>query len=300
MMNTIQDYKQYVTIHSEDRDMVKYPNASDFFIELPESLNDVKSVTLTDWWFPNDVENIFSEKNNNLTLFFGTIDLSGNEILYDIQITEGNYTPTQLCFEIQERMNFAIKDIFNLQFQVLFHEVSKKVFFRTTTNNFSFYFVNSDSHLYNNLNLYYRLGFDSFRTVSTHDPFPNFFYTQPPTTYVTTSYIESTHQLNIQGQSHMYMEINGYDTINETSPYVLSTFTSTTNSTNGRINSAFAKIPIDQNVYHENKKSNAYTLFQPRQNNIRRLKIKLRYHNNTLVDFGSKNYTFSLEFTMLR
>jgi len=41
-------------------------------------------------------------------------------------------------------------------------------------------------------------------------------------------------------------------------------------------------------------------IFNPPAERIRRLKIKIRYHNGLLVDFGKFNYSFMLEFTILR
>ena len=45
-------YKKYVSIHSEDRDFIKYPTSSLFEIELPEDYLNVSAVRLVDWTFP--------------------------------------------------------------------------------------------------------------------------------------------------------------------------------------------------------------------------------------------------------
>ena len=42
-----------------------------------------------------------------------------------------------------------------------------------------------------------------------------------------------------------------------------------------------------------------YKFFLPPAERIRKLKIRLRYHNNELVDFGSFDYSFMLEFLVL-
>jgi hypothetical protein len=104
------------------------------------------------------------------------------------------------------------------------------------------------------------------------------------------------------GPAYIYMEIEGLNCIDETSPYNLSTFTAHTNQTNGVVNSAFAKIPIISTPISQWFDSGMipYKYFNPPAERIRKLKIKIRYHNNVLVDFGSFDYSFMLEFNLLK
>ena len=44
-------YKKYVSIHSEDRDILKYPNSNQFEIEMPEDITNVYSLRLINWTF---------------------------------------------------------------------------------------------------------------------------------------------------------------------------------------------------------------------------------------------------------
>ena len=62
-------YKKYVSIHSEDRDILKYPNSSEFEITLPEDLLNVSSLRLIEWAFPSNY-NTFSQLNSNVEMFF--------------------------------------------------------------------------------------------------------------------------------------------------------------------------------------------------------------------------------------
>jgi hypothetical protein len=96
------------------------------------------------------------------------------------------------------------------------------------------------------------------------------------------------------------MEIDGLNCIDETSPYNVSEYTLTTNKTNGIVNSAFAKIPIPTTPMSQwfDKESNPYKLFLPPAERIRKLKIKIRYHNGELVNFGIFNFSFMLEFSL--
>jgi hypothetical protein len=62
-------YRKYVSVHSEDRDMVKYPISSEFEIELPEDIVNVAAIRLSDWTFPANY-NTFSRLNSNTIMTF--------------------------------------------------------------------------------------------------------------------------------------------------------------------------------------------------------------------------------------
>ena len=47
------------------------------------------------------------------------------------------------------------------------------------------------------------------------------------------------------------------------------------------------------------KESIPYKLFVPPAERIRKLSIKIRYHNGQIVEFGVFNFSFMLEFTLL-
>ena len=98
------------------------------------------------------------------------------------------------------------------------------------------------------------------------------------------------------------MEIAGQNCLSETSPYNLSFFTQTTNQTNGIVDSAFAKIAIPSAPLSQwfDRDSMPYKYYMPPAERIRKLKIRIRYHNNELVDFGSFDYSFMLEFLVLQ
>lgn len=99
------------------------------------------------------------------------------------------------------------------------------------------------------------------------------------------------------------MEISGLNSMDETSPFHFNAFTSTTNQTNGVVNSSFAKISIPttpMTQWFDTSNGNmAYKLFIPPADRIRKLKIKLRYHNGRTVNFGVFNYSFTIQFTQM-
>ncbi len=113
-------------------------------------------------------------------------------------------------------------------------------------------------------------------------------------------WIEAAWKLNIMGEAFLYMEIAGQNCIDETSPYNVSKFTIETNQTNGVVNAAFAKLPVPTTPLAQwfDRDSVPYKLYYPPAERIRKLKIKIRYHNGQLANFGVFNYSFMLEFTL--
>jgi hypothetical protein len=118
----------------------------------------------------------------------------------------------------------------------------------------------------------------------------------------TVYFLEAPFKICFMGPAYFYMEIDGLNCIDETSPWALSDYTSHTNNTNGIVNSSFAKIaipttPISQ--WFDNDMS-PYKYFNPPAERIRKLNITLRYHNGQPVDFGQFNFSFMIEFNILR
>ena len=109
-------YSKFVSIHSEDRDIERYPNAAEFMIELPEDYLNVAAVRLVQWTFPANY-NTFSETLGNTNITFKITqpyDPSGNindlyqerifealfitqEIPYQVEIESGFYNPYQVA-----------------------------------------------------------------------------------------------------------------------------------------------------------------------------------------------------------
>ena len=79
--NTYVSIKKNVSIHSDDRDKSKWPNASEFEIELPQALKQVQYMKLTDITLPSNLCNISSTYQNN-KLLFGYEDGSSSNNTY--------------------------------------------------------------------------------------------------------------------------------------------------------------------------------------------------------------------------
>ena len=224
------------------------------------------------------------------------------------------------------------------QFVVAYNEVGQRLWFGNKSSNF---IINNGSLLYGidslndsncvkhqypdfaNWGLPAYLGFSRFdATTSTasNGTYPRFYYGNantpgdngywltPDSQYFGTNtnipvyYLEAPYKINIMGNSHFYLEIEGMNTIDEMIPFAVNRFTSTTNGTTGVVKAAFAKIPVTTtpiSQWYDNY-SAPVKIYNPPAERIRKLKMKVRYHNGRLVEFGTTDYSILLEFMILR
>lgn len=119
---------KYVSIHSGDRDVLKYPDSSQFEIELPQDYLNVQSVRLYSWSFPSNY-NVFSVFRENVFIKFkldliynpaehGILDPLNAAIYfalhynikndYVVVIETGFYNPDQMATELTNKFNEAV------------------------------------------------------------------------------------------------------------------------------------------------------------------------------------------------
>ncbi|MFY7729603.1 MAG: hypothetical protein ACOVRN_08805 [Flavobacterium sp.] len=114
-------------------------------------------------------------------------------------------------------------------------------------------------------------------------------------------WVEAVYKINLMGDAYLYMELEGQNCIDETQPYNISKFTLTTNQTNGIVNSSFAKLGVPTTPLSQwfDRDAVPYKFYYPPAERIRKLKIRIRYHNGRLANFGVFNYSFMLQFTLM-
>jgi hypothetical protein len=126
-------YKKYVSIHSEDRDALSYPNSTDFEIELPEDITNISTMKLCDWAFPSNYDT-FSILNSNVTMLFkftelynpsengyAGLDAKLQQAIYEalnkynsvftVVIEEGFYIPALLATELTNKFNAVVSNV---------------------------------------------------------------------------------------------------------------------------------------------------------------------------------------------
>jgi len=127
----------------------------------------------------------------------------------------------------------------------------------------------------------------------------------------TVYFLQPPFKINLMGPAYIFMEIDGLNCIDESVPYSYkfgkgyrpAELGAETNLINGGvINSAFAKIPISTTPIAQwfDNSMEPFKYFNPPAERIRKLKIKFRYHDGSLINFGVFPYSFMLEFNMLR
>jgi hypothetical protein len=363
--------KKYVSIHSEDRNIFKYPNASLFEIELPQDYLNVQSVRLISWSFPANYD-VFSQFFSNLSMTFkistpynpGEHNFADpiaeaifaglyflKDINYVITIQPGFYNPLQMATELTNKFNAAVtlrliqfftnNPLYNYaletftnangynRFTIVYDDVAQKLWFG---NNADEFILTNDSQLLVQTRNFAEcgrmsllpnkrfiwglpgyLGFTQCPMTATKSPLgqvPRFFYSNenngiwlfPSLPKANVYFVEAPLKINFMGPAYFYMEIDGFNCIDETAPWAPSEFTQTTNETNGIVNSAFAKISIPTTPITQwfDQGSPSFKYFNPPAERIRKLRIKLRYHEGDLIEFGNFDYSFMLEFNVLR
>ena len=371
---------KYVSIHSEDRDVVKYPCSSNFEIELPQDYCNVQSVKLLTWSFPSSADT-FSPSNFNVKMSFSFLEITPpdetelqinlyngltanlkNE--YTIIISSGKYDDADtIATEIQNRMNASVTQYLIgylkgigrddlLEEFILKKGYANFILYNDTTRNHMWFgntnltncpsakfvihnteenvFLKNASlgkfqyteYLLWGLGAY--IGFNknqpaisiesSFNTNINKYQYPRAYQEGAPTeSYWLTNgtvygekpvyYLEAPCLINIFGSKYFYMDTDLLNNMDELVPYELNNFTSHTNESSGIVNSTFAKIPlynISLAAQSIDVSVATYKLFNPPAERIRKLRIRFRYHNGSLVQFSNKEFSFTLQFALFR
>ena len=371
--------KKYISISSEDRDITKYPDPSEFEMLLPQEYLNIVSAKLYSWSFPANY-NVFSGSYYNIFISFkmvklynpGEHDVSNallegifaalhnygdKEIL--VEIETGFYNPDQMTIELTNKFNDSVTKIINLflnnplewgtndyniakqlfdasqgynRFKIVYNAVSQKLWFGNEAEQF---ILTNDSSVFitrtvvNNLcqrknllpewsnwGLPAYLGFSRCNATSdTSSEIPRFcygdavigsgdngFWLLPKLPGAEVYFLQAPYKISFMGPAYMYMEVDGWNCIDETSPYNLSLFTSQTNQTNGIVNSCFAKIPIPTTPISQwfDNDMGPYKYWNPPAERISKIKVKFRYHNGSIVEFGQFEYSFMIELNILK
>ncbi len=314
--------RKLLSVHSEDRDIKKWPQANRFEILLPEQMLNVQSLRLVQCTFPSKLYT-FSDEYQNTKMQF---TLQGTPIIFSITIQPGHYSPSQLALELMNRMNDAAGV---LTFNVFYDQVREKFWFGNTTTAFELLFALPQTYATTcrnqepqpnvwgqsvNWGLPYNLGFERANYRSDFSPTGvNFFYVGLPTALPPPAPILHSVQaplaFQIGGDTCLYMEVDKYNSYDELYPYQESQTPQgnnpyTNNAYNGKVNAAFAKIPLQPRA-ENGLDSRTFFLhnvvqYDPPIERIARLKFTLRFHDGRLVDFQNYPFDFSIEFNCLR
>ena len=99
--------KEYLSIHSIDRNTDKWNSSAEFEINLPQKYNNVYTMKLISIQMPKLLNNI-SNSLQNTKLSFTFTDLNSNSSENSIVLEDGYYSPANLAQAIQNKMNEQI------------------------------------------------------------------------------------------------------------------------------------------------------------------------------------------------
>ena len=292
-------FQKYLSIHSEDRDLTKYPNAAKFAFELPVEYKNIFSLRLADISLPPLYT--FSEARNNLTFTVqryttptpSTPSTAIDVLPVKVIISPGNYNIQSMIFELGNAINTALGIT---TIQVNADPIRNTIVFGSV-NILSLQFFNQPIASY--------LG---FLQTDTNKSIPYSEYGAPPYTNHIPAFIatpppyilEAPYPYNLQGDPFIYMELDLFNSMDELTPYTQQ------NKLTSKHNLAFAKIPsrlfaVGETVYASKELYLSNSFFSdPPLERVQKFQCRFRYHDGTLVDFGVSKFSFTIEVIMLR
>ena len=129
--------RKLITVHSEDRDINKWPNANHFELQLPQTYTNVETIALVEYSFPTYYYTFSNESQNTQITF-----TAGTTSPITITISPGFYSHTQLAAEMQNQLNLAMRPSFASydKFRVFYDEVRQRFLFGNTTDPFTLFY----------------------------------------------------------------------------------------------------------------------------------------------------------------
>ena len=302
-----------ITIHTEDRDLLKYPFENAFEVVLPTVIKNVLSVELADIALPAFFYNV-SDYLQNTKLWFSVPNYFTEPV--EIAVPAGCYAPADLCSALAKQLNEATaKRLYTLgiyvsplttytQFSVSYNAIERKFTFHSTQDGFVLWFDRQSTYecdsscqqqqqqhqftcwkMLRNWGLGYNLGFyKRAYEVATVAAEP------------TTLQVTSTQIADLDVRNTIYMEIDAFNWIDEIAPFSIATTDFYNGDFNGSVNNAFAKLALSavSGCYIPVKKFKRVLPHMVEK--VGRLKFKFRYHNGIPVDFKHQAFDFSLKF----
>ena len=174
--------RKIISIESDDRDIIKYPNANEFEVTCPQVYSNVESIRLLNIQIPNKLYNI-SEDLQNSKFKIQIFSPYSGMFQKEFQLNDGLYSPQQLASSLQFLINQFINEIptpepppeNNIYFNVEYNEIDHKFYFVSEVYKFNLIFSDFEysncynkkiKKIYNNLGLASILGFENILVSS--------------------------------------------------------------------------------------------------------------------------------------
>lgn len=304
----IPDEDRLFNINSSDRDKVAWPHASFFEIDLPTSIKDVTVMGLYDYNFYFSIYNFTDFYQNTKLSFSLTSNVTGSDPLsgtpYDVDLSDtkltitlpdGVYNDATLPSTMTSLMNLAVTSALEEngvlsvydKFDSYLDVTSGKFSVYNKDHTFTLHFDQNESYtankwqvrdvyqLENSWGLGYFLGFDK-KAYASDSVFNSNFDGSNNVNAITSDRIFTSVLKNT-----VFLEIDGFNHAFQTS------------RVNGKVNSYFARIPIQQGYSNDSGGVENRVVSAER---ISKLKIKLRFHNGILLDTQGQDFDITINF----
>jgi len=296
-----------VTIHTDDRDVLKYPFENAFEVVLPAVIKHAISVELFDISLPTVYYNVSTHLQN--TKMWVSVPLYFIAPL-EVEVPSGRYTLDQLCAELTLQLNRAISaklyavGAFSspstqyTKFSVTYSGVTRKVSFLNTDDDFSLHFDVRSEYEYENAGM---PRFESWKLLKRWGlgytlGFYKLAYAVTRTNGGSPLMVTSPDMADLEVPSTIYMDIDPFNWIDEVSPFSTATTDLYNGDLSGRVNNSFAKLVLGGGGGGYVPVKKFKRVLPQTVEKVGRLKFKFRYHTGMLVDFNHQSFDFSLKF----
>ena len=301
-----------ISVYSNSRDMNKFPHANNFEVDLPQTLSDVKVVSLFDFNMSFRIVNISNwYQNTKLTFYLPDI----RDEPFEVQFIEGQYVNEIFADTLAFFMNNTVATTLGNNYNgVDYSEYSNfKTHIYQVNGIFQIYNLNKDTGdqdkfvldfsvpnrydinkeqpkmIYDQdtyWGLGYQLGFEKQRYESTVQSVKMMslqggfnIYTEQ------VQAILSPRMLDMKQDGIAFLEIDELNKNDQTTP------------NGGNVNSFFARIPVLYTGYEQDYGGVYGDGVSVDLENIKKLKIRLRHFNGVLVDCQNQDFDFTLAVT---
>jgi hypothetical protein len=149
--------RKLLTVHSEDRDINKWPNSNHFELQLPQTYINVETIALVEYNFPLNYNTFSNQNQNTIITVYVNILASWGETQPPLTITiePGFYSPFQLANEMENKLNLAVRAldpsptsalVNYSNFKVFYDEVRQRLLFGNTSDPFTFIYNAPESY----------------------------------------------------------------------------------------------------------------------------------------------------------
>ena len=296
--------KKTIVIDSRDRQITQSSSPGYYTVLFPAVYSNIYSMTLRSYELPFTYNQFAACQNN--TSFTMTYTPSGSSpSTQTVKIPDGNYTITTLPSFLTQSMNNAFGTLSNMPLQTYWNPVTSIASIYSTNSNDSFSInftasqtvncgVGQNTALSTGWGLGYYLGFYQSNYQSSNTQI-----------YTNTSQLALQTLPNVTGNflmnpapdTYILMDIAGLNKLDETG---------IDGRQAGRIDGAFAKIPLTNNtgeyLFFQDSSGTSplnYRVYNPPIARLDRITVRWRRHDGRTIDFNGAEHSFALELELL-